>query len=362
MNYFRLFVLCHTILFVSTQSDFISSTARANATSHTVIGDTDSTATSSSIINDEDILQFVDEDMNEISSQFIDDIFPNNVQHYDSFAFVDPQTKIFVGEQCVNSKWTTTKKQAIDLAVSNKGDFFIIDINGNLLKYDFISNLYFAISKPFINYKRVSVSSNGTPFVVSSSGDILFNDCRGNWKRLPGCALDIGVGDGGEIFKIGCEEKKNGFSVHKLICSENFKNSLFNCKRRDNFKCEECSNEYIEEKECNWFKIDGAGIRIAVSGEGHPVVVNLNGEILEYDGVNWLSRISGSNARDIDIGREGEIYFTSSKLELFKYSKKYKELVQICGNAHSVAIGPYNHPFIIGDNYLAFASSKQCYN
>ena len=351
---------------ISNNFDIVTSTSSSGANAQTTIGNSQATAISSAITNNQDIIQILDSDSNVVSTGFIDDVFPSPTL-LDSSAIINPDSAIVVG-QCITTKWTTTKQQAIDIGVSSRGDLYSVSLDGKLYQYNFISNTWANMlnsDNQYIYISRVAVSYDGTPYIITQSGETYYNNCDREWVRLQGCAIDIGIGKNGDIYKIGCDSQENGFGIYKLICNQeggnlNMKKQTCNRAKRW-WRCPGC-NKHKEEKNCSWFKVDGAGVRIAVSPKGNPVVVGLNGDIMVFNDENWVALVRGANARDIDISNDGEVFYNDSEMRIFKVGRGYTIPSQLCGGAKAITVGPYGQPFVIGNDYMILSSSKQCFN
>lgn len=103
-----------------------------------------------------------------------------------------------------------------------------------------------------------------------------------NWVKLPGSAQDIAAGADGSIFITGTSGEKEG-DVLK------------------NGKVYKWNSE-----DWSWEELNGMGIRIAVTKEGEPWVVNEKEEIYRRKGGNW-EKLPGS-ATDIGIGGDNVAY------------------------------------------------------
>ena len=79
-------------------------------------------------------------------------------------------------EICPINNWLDTGIDAIDLSISSEGDLFIIATDNRIYQYDHLSNTYSLLhsDNEVTQPKRISVTSQGTPFVLSSSGEIYY--------------------------------------------------------------------------------------------------------------------------------------------------------------------------------------------
>lgn len=354
--------------------DVVSSNAGSISTANSDIGDASATAISNSQGNNVHLVNINNQMVNPalIGSGFVDQTFPSPLYTINKIGIIPTEvsgSSIVVGK-CQPMKWTSTKLQAIDISVSPQGDLYGVGANRQLYQYNFLTNTWGAVTTDaddIINITRVSVSYDGTPFIITASGETYYNNCNRDWVRLSGCAIDLAIGRGGDIFKIGCDQKADGFSVYKLICrdEEGEKQVHLNtetCNRsKQVWKCHGC-NKKKEKHNCSWFKLSGAGVRIAVNSNGSPIVIKLNGDIISYDNDDWVGIGSGVNARDIDVSNEGEVYYIDDKNQIFKVGRQNIIPKQVCGSGKGITVGAFGHPFIIGNDFSVLSSAKHCYN
>jgi hypothetical protein len=365
-----LFTLINYTLSQFANGDIILSTSSSGASSLNDIGNADATAISSSSSINENIIEITNpySTSSNTNSNFLSSNSPSNDIHS-----TNVNTPSY---DCININWYPTNKQASDISVSSQGDVYVSGLDGLFYYYNFLSNTWSKLlseESQLKNIIKVSVSYDNTPFVLTSSGDTYYNTCDGNWIKLAGCATDIAVGRGGEVFKLGCDLSGNGFSLYKLFCdkeNEGNENMFYKktqkCKNnyinRINNIYNTNSNKVIENRKCYWFKLNGSGVKIAVNLKGNPVLIDISGNILLYNNDEWLMVAKGVNARDISISNEGEIYYTNNEHSIYKITRLW-ESVKLCGKARGIGIGPFNQAFIIGKDYNVYTSSKSsCFN
>jgi hypothetical protein len=253
----------------------------------------------------------------------------------------------------LNLQWNSYPFGATDVGVGSGGDIFIINTNGGLNYFhisDKISPLINATPYGYpLPLTSVDVDGNGTPFIVDISGNTLYLNCANNWKFLPGCAKDIGVGTNGEVWKIGCDEREGGYGVWKLVCNTcNFKNDCLKIKQGAqnlNFTV-----SMTQEQNCNWHRIEGGGVRIDVDPHGNPWVVTKNNEIYSYDGLDWHLTPNFS-ASDISVSNEGVVVATGTDFSIGRLiCPKLGTWVFLSGSGTNLSIGPYSLPFVINSS------------
>lgn len=143
------------------------------------------------------------------------------------------QQQIQAGGVCETAEWTPTNLKARDVGVNFQGELYAAGLDGFLYFYEFLANRWKKVVGDYelTSIKRVDVSYDGVPYVVTSCGDTFYLSCDNKWIRLPGCAKDIGAGRGGEIFKTGCDEREGGFGIYRLFCKCECKNCYQGCQR-----------------------------------------------------------------------------------------------------------------------------------
>ncbi len=90
----------------------------------------------------------------------------------------------------------------------------------------------------------IEVDPNGVAYIVNKKGGI-FRKKGTTWQQLPGEAQDIGIGVDGSIYVVAPSEEGKSGSIYKW-----------------------------EEKDWKWNKITGSGIKITVSPDGVPYIIN----------------------------------------------------------------------------------------
>jgi hypothetical protein len=268
----------------------------------------------------------------------------------------------------LNVNWIKTGLVAVDVGMNPEGEVYATGLDGYLYNYLSIENKWEKIEGDFDLSKmvRLDVNFDGTPYVVTYLGDVYYLNCEHKWQKLPGCARDIGIGRGGEIYKIGCERRIGGFKIYRLICKQS--EPIKPC-RRYRKKCETCYSFEGDGRKCKWFNVDGAGVRIDVHPNGNPFIINDTGNISFYDGINW-KKIPNTNAYDLTLTNEGAVYYVGNDYGVYKitpklyiddYTKvKFSKLLN--KSAIAVSGGPYSQLTIVGSGYNVYSSWKSGYD
>lgn len=257
-----------------------------------------------------------------------------------------------------NVTWKDTPIQAKDIAVGSEGDLYIIGTDNKIYNYNNALNSYKLVhaDNDILDPYRISVDNEGTPFVVANCGKIYYLSFLNQWTQLPGCGTDISIGRGGEIWKLGCEVKKNGgYAISKLECDSDFSSSVINTER-EFARFKQSTDNYFNSKDnyltkkpdnCFWMEIDGEGLRIAVGLNGRPYVVAPGGIVMEFEDPNWTG-IYGQATNDIDISNEGVLFTTGVSGEIMRsVVEEMGSWIKLTGSAQAIAVGPYSQPVII---------------
>ena len=279
-------------------------------------------------------------------------------------ASIKPIIPTVLGTQCIPMYWQDTQILANDISIGPQGDVYVAAVDGHLYQYDIIKNKYTKIKGDFDlgSISKVSVSNDGTPYVITASGSTYYLNAANKWIRLPGCASDIAVGNGGEVYKIGCDIRANGYGIFRLFNNENNEDSYKQhrrCRRKKNNNCDDCSYAYDNKSNKQyWFRLSGSGVRIAVSPSGLPYIVNTSGMILSYENENWTPIITAGLARDIEVTNDGEIFYIDYYYNIFRVLNRKGSVYQLCGLAKTLSAGPFSQPFIIGNDHKVYTTSR----
>lgn len=255
--------------------------------------------------------------------------------------------------------WVSTSFNAIDVGVGAEGDFYTVGTDGRLYGYNFLINTYTQIVADFdLNtITRVDVDADGTPYVVAGCFGIYYLNCHNIWVKLPGCANDIGVGRGGEVWKIGCDTRAGGFGIWKLFCKCKCKGG---CERKClRFRPNKYStNKTGDVRKCFWYRVEGGAKRIDVGIDGNPIVATDAGAVFRYDGINYIY-ISGILARDVSVSNEGLLFAAGINTTIYRLVNEANGIwATLSGAALEVTAGPYSQPWAVATNNIVYTAAK----
>ncbi len=265
--------------------------------------------------------------------------------------------------------WYPTNFQAVDIGVGADGDVVAIGVDSKVYSYNFIANSYSQIDGDYemLNIIRVDVDDQGTPYLIGSCGGIYYLSCYNNWVQLPGCGIDIGVGRGSEIWRIGCDSKspnKQDYGVWKLFCE-------CECKCGCDRQCirfrpsKYLNNPNGDKRKCYWSKIEGSATKIDVHPNGNPYIVNFSGKIFKYDSDTFnFTPINGLLAKDITLSNEGLLYAVGKG-----DNRIYRVIDEDAGSwqalqgcATDISSGPFSQPWIVACDSNIVTTSKLDFN
>jgi hypothetical protein len=256
-----------------------------------------------------------------------------------------------------NPIWFNTGKSAVDIGVGSQGILYIAGTDKNLYLYDQPKNAYTQVDD-IIGVVRVDTSYDGTPYVVTMTGETFYQTCGGSWIRLPGCASDIGVGRGGDVFKTGCDTKSSGFAIYKLFCKCKCKCCAKGCKRYKHNRSADV------EKKCEWFRFVGSGVRIDVTPHGLPIVVHQDGNVAAFNGNDWYY-IGGLSALDVSVSNQGILYAVGKDNNLYRLTDESQYTftrIPSISNVTNVTVGPLGLPYVTTMSGFVLTSSKTNFN
>jgi hypothetical protein len=266
----------------------------------------------------------------------------------------------------IKVNWYNTNLKAQDIGANSQGDLYVVDVKGKLYKYEFLSDSFTHMEGDFelTKIKRVDVNWDGMPYVITETGDTYYLSCDHKWMRLPGCASDIGIGRGGEIYKTGCDIRSDGgYGIYRLYCS---------CPSTCCYKgCQNWKKPFKfiwgykpDERTCEWFRIEGNGVKIDVAPSGNPYVIDYNGDIYQYDGTNWRKIPTLTKAYDLTVSNEGVLLFIGQDANIYKLADETKgKWIQLSGQGDAITAGPFTQPWVIRhSDKSVLGSAKFDYN
>lgn len=272
-----------------------------------------------------------------------------------------------------------------DLGVNSEGIIVGVGLDGQLYEYAFADQTFNVIVTDYeiSNMWRVDINYDGIIYVITRCGDTFYLDCERRWVKLPGCAIDIGAGRSGEIFKLGCEKPENcsapaipgtgkpsSSHVYKLICSCNCKCCDRRCKVfLKRYKYQTC--EPAEKRICYWILLpndlkDFFGrpkkfTRIDAKFTGFPIVTDGDRTIYEFMGGDenkfkqiYQAPIIFTDINDIASDNDGnDFYCTDLACYIVTGSNSETRILDYSGfskGASDVSVGPFGMISFINDN------------
>jgi len=205
------------------------------------------------------------------------------------------------------------KKCFSDVGVSSEGIIIGVGLGDDeIYEYNLPEDKFVAIKTDIhiSNKWRVDINYDGVIYFITRCGDTYYIDCERRVVKLPGCAIDIGAGRQGDVYKLGCEHndkcklptlpgdndrhKPSSPHVYKLICSCTCKCCDRRCKVFiKKYHHEIC--EPAEKKICYWARLPNDIFKRGKLVEFTRIDVNLEGEAITTDGEDNIYAFVGKD-------------------------------------------------------------------
>jgi hypothetical protein len=270
-----------------------------------------------------------------------------------------------------------------DLGVNPEGIIIAVGLDNELYEYAFAEDVFVSMEVEYeiSNMWRVDINYDGIIYVITRCGDTYYLDCERRWVKLPGCAIDIGAGRSGEIYKIGCEKpeeckastfpvKPSSPFVFKLICICTCKCCCRRCKffiKKYHYK----TCEPAEKRFCYWINLpndvkDTFGntvkfTRIDAKFTGFPIVTDGLKRVYEFFGGDenkfkliYTTPLNFSPINDIASDNDGNDFF-STKIASYIITgatsqTRIVDTRSLFKGASDISVGPYGMITFIGIN------------
>ncbi len=135
---------------------------------------------------------------------------------------------------------------------------------------------------------RIAVDPAGNPWVVNSVGDIYRSENNASsFIKMPGKAIDIGIGANGIVWIVGINVVPGGYGIYRWTGTE-------------------------------FVGVPGGGVRISVDPQGYAWIVDSALNIYRFDGSAFV-RMPGQ-AKDIGIGGDGSVFIAGGNDAVYKWN------------------------------------------
>lgn len=270
---------------------------------------------------------------------------------------------------CDMSGWKQYDFEARDIAMSSEGIIYAISLDYKLHLFDWNSEKFKEVESYNIqlnNIKKVVSDTEGTPWVITTNNEIYYLNCNNNWIKIPGCARDIAIGKGFDMWLIGCDDHEDAYGIWKLNCDNilEYDNSIYlNCERN----CYRYKQSYYktrffneENKVCEWIRLNGSGIKITVDEEGNPYIIKNDFTIWKYDIKKpqaMSSLLPGLYANEIQISNENILFAIGTDNSIKRLAcGKLGTWSVLYGQAKKLAVGPFSQIYVIGIDKKIYSS------
>lgn len=210
--------------------------------------------------------------------------------------------------------WQRLNGSAYDIGVGANGDVWVIGTNyeaGGFGIYNISGGRGFSVDGGAM---RVDVDPEGNPWIINDDRKI-YRWIDGDWQRLPGKALDIGIGADGSVWVASYE------GIYKWDGQ-------------------------------GWINFGGSGSRIDVGPDGRPWVVGFSDRI--YTLVDGFWQELPGYAGDIGVGADGSVWVVAPaefSLDGFEEPRRiYRwngfDWDRVYGDAIDISVGPDGMPWV----------------
>ncbi|MFK7865657.1 MAG: tectonin domain-containing protein [Pseudohongiellaceae bacterium] len=218
------------------------------------------------------------------------------------------------GAEFLRPVWQRLNGSAYDIGVGANGDVWVVGTNDEAGGFGIYKISGSRVSGLRGGAIRVDVDANGNPWIINDD-DRIYRWHNGAWQRLPGEALDIGIGADGSVWVASYE------GVYKWDGA-------------------------------GWTDFGGAGSRIDVGPDGRPWVVGFSDRIYTLQGDSWR-RLPGE-ASDIGVGANGAVWVVSpAKLASDGFEEPRRiyrwngiDWDRVDGDAFDISVGPDGMPWV----------------
>ena len=176
----------------------------------------------------------------------------------------------------------------------------------------------------------VSTKNNS---VTATCVVIVLSSVNIGFTQVTGPASDIGIGADSSIFVVGTDDVSGtgGFSISKLV-----------------------GNNLVKLPEC-------AAIRVAVSPQGVPWVVNKSNLIYRYNGNTW--DVMPGTATDIGIGADGSVFIIGTLdvsptggFNIQKWNGSGWDTLTECAGVR-IAVDPHGIPWVVNKSNIVYRNT-----
>jgi hypothetical protein len=222
------------------------------------------------------------------------------------------------GAQCSylgNCEWIRLPGGARDIGMGYNNTAWVVGSSGQPYRYDWQTNAW--IGMPGSNGMRIAVDGNGIAWMVNTSNAIYRwtpTLTSGTWTRMPGSALDIGIGGAtNSVWVVGTSGRMFRWSGSEWVRKEAGAN----------------------------------GARITVGSDGRPWILTTAGSIYVENGNGWLQQ--PGSGYDIGAGRDGSVWLVgrnsvSGGFGLYEYvpstgGTSVPSWTRVTGGGVNIAVG-----------------------
>lgn len=214
---------------------------------------------------------------------------------------------------------------ARNIAIGGDGSVFAINFEGKLARWSNTRNSFVAFPGEF---RRIAVSSDGTPWGVNAIGEVFRHDGI-DWRVVRDIlAQDIGIGGNGTVIVAGTDEVLHRFN-------------------QESGRFERLAAEREGDP-------PPTGSRVAVGPNGRPWTIDRKNRLYRCDRI--ACELLPQSAISLAIGPEGSVFIVDPNRRLRRYNRASDAWDSINVDAESVAAGPAGRPWITNARNELWAS------
>ncbi len=236
--------------------------------------------------------------------------------------------------QLINSQsFVKVSGQATDIVISPKdGSVYVVNASGNVKKYNARTKKYIPYGKQSKNVKSISIHSNGSLYMVSTSNEV-YIDINGRWNKIPGIKTnEVDIDKKGNVRALNLSGKlynlyqgkwqlknlvnKNTSGFNQLIGQDS--KILYARFKNNNFK----------QFHGKWITLNGSPLKITIDDKtGNVYAVGRNKGIYKWNGrsKNWdLLKGTRKDFKDVAV-HNGEIWAIATDKSIYYYDKNRTE-------------------------------------
>lgn len=259
-------------------------------------------------------------------------------------------------------QWQRLDGKARDIAAGADGTVWVIGANPEPGGYDIYRRNGSSWTKVAGAGERIAVDSRGNAWIVNDTGNVLRFD-GAHFAPVNMLARDIGVGTDGSVWVIGTTAEPGGHSIYRSQDNGASWEKVPGAARR--IAVDPRGQAWVVNDQNYIFRFDGSrfiqvagsAIDVGTSGDGDVWIVGSDSSIHRWSGTEWTRRSGG--ARDVSGGPNGVMWVVNHHDEIYRgqdaapanvvarrlFTRDGRYEARILS---AVKFGPYVHQAVLG--------------